>query len=328
MQLRLPLQSRPAPRPEPGNVVPATEQVGQGAGAPYAHDEPSASGPKQLVLGALLGALMLGGMALLILGRGSKVAVGLPPAPVPAVVAAPPPPPEPAPSEPPAAESFERTVSRALEIETVELEQVRRFLGARRPEEYAPLVRNPDVALPRIREFLPNNPPPMLGVRSMKVTLAPDGSYSASLNMEDFSIRRMILHDATDGLRVDWEAWVGWSSMPWDQFKASKPSEPQLFRVTVAPVDYFNYEFKDETRWSAWMLSSRQNKEFVYGYLARNSVTETKFLSMVKNSAGEMILMLAFPPNASANNLCEITDVIAAGWAEPPTAGKPAPRKP
>jgi hypothetical protein len=40
-----------------------------------------------------------------------------------------------------------------------------------------------------------------------------------------------------------------------------------------------------------------------------------------------MILMLAFPPNPTANNMCEITEMVAAGWVEQSAAATSAPRK-
>jgi hypothetical protein len=326
MQLRLPVRTKPLELQESVDVTPEPAPDWElSGGEAHGHHEAPASSGKLLVFGGLLGAVLLGGMAVLIFGGDNEVVVNLP-VPVaeeaPAVVPAPAS--DPAPAE---GVGFARTISRALEIEAGEIGRVKRFLAARTPEEFAPLVRHPEVALPRIREFLAENPPSSVGVRSMKVTSAPGGRFSAALIMDDFSSKRMTLDDAPDGLRVDWEAWVGWSSMSWAKFKEDKPSAPQLFRVTAAPVSYYNYEFKDETLWSAWMLSSPQGDEFLYGFVARNSPTEGKILSAGKESGGVMILMLAFPPNPTANNMCEITEMVAAGWVEQSAAATSAPRK-
>jgi len=322
MQLRLPLRMK---RPSADSAL-AREAREAGA----ALETKIARRNARRALVGVLGLLVAGATGLLVFeggGQGAvEVAAGAPRAEV--VGAAEAAAPAAAAPEEGAADSFEATVARASEIEAVGVERVRQFLAAGTAEDYAPLVRDPDVALPRIREFLLANPPRALELRSLKVSLAPGGRYLADLTLEDFSTKRMILEDTRDGVRIDWEAWVGWSSMPWGKFKETKPTVGQEFRVTATPVSYYNYEFADEERWSAWMLAAPQGEEFLYGYVARNSPAEAELISLGKRSAGAMTLRLAFPPNATTNNLCEITEVLAAGWAGQSPPATPAPSKP
>jgi hypothetical protein len=326
MQLRLPLQmNRVDPRLTTEAEPAADPELDVAADRDPAPGTARARRGRRLPWALVLGVLLLGGAAVVVFlsAPGGKVPAAAPVAETMAPpVAAPPA------AETAAPDSFAATAGRALEIEAVGADRVRRFLAARAVDDYAPLVREPEAVLPRIREFLPTNPPRTLALRSMKVSVAPGGRYLAILTLDDFSTRRMILEDTSDGVRIDWEAWVGWSSMPWRKFKETKASVAQEFRVTATPVSYYNYEFADEQRWSAWMLSSPQGDDFLYGYVARDSPVEAKLISLSKRAAGAVTVLLAFQPNATANTMCEITDVVAAGWARQSADASSHPSKP
>jgi hypothetical protein len=326
MRLPISIEASIPWKPEPvasvaGEARPRSPRAGQPEWERSA-DEPAAAEPvdvaavnhsKSLVIGVVLGVLMLAGMCFLVFSHDGQPPAG-------AAVAAPP-----APAAPPV-ESFESTIERAQQLETTGVPVVKRFLAARTAEEFAPLVRHPGVTLPRIREFLAGKPPKLVNLRQFKVVRGTGGFYAANLSLDDFSTRSMSLEDTPDGVLIDWEAWVGWSAMPWKKFKAAKPTEPQLFRVTMKPVDYFNYTFSDEQQWSSWLLTSPDLDDTLYGFVARGSDVEQRLLSMVGDAGGVMTVMLAFPANATADNMCQITKVVAPGWAELPAAAPEAPQ--
>lgn len=75
---------------------------------------------------------------------------------------------------------------------------------------------------------------------------------SITVSGAEFETKQMDFIDGADGLKVDWESWVGWSEMPWDDFLKIKATEPKLVRVMLKWVDYYNFDFSDEKKWRVY----------------------------------------------------------------------------
>lgn len=273
-------------------------------GAPARHT-------RQLVVGLLLGLLLVAGMLFMTFGGGGGPEAGE------AVAGSPADGPEVAPGVATAAGAggLADVLAAAPGFESSAKPLVERFLAARGADEFAPLVRHPEVTLGRIGAGSGGRP---AALRQMKFIKSNGRFHHALVVLDDFSQRRICLEETPAGMRVDWEGWVGWSSTSWNEFRTRRPTQPELFRVTVTPVSYYNYDFKDEARWSAWMARLPGSEEFFYAYVARDSLTEQRLLAARREAANEVTLMLAYPAGAQADNLCEITAVIAAGWSEDP----------
>ncbi|MGA0846578.1 MAG: hypothetical protein ACO3RV_08570, partial [Luteolibacter sp.] len=133
---------------------------------------------------------------------------------------------EPRPTSASAANPTEPTSDEPKRLtEIVFLDQARqvaeKFLSATHVDELADLVRNPEVALPRIRDYYADGKIDAVGMADFNTrsNLKEQGSFRfVGVKTGEFLEKSMAFVETPDGLRIDWEAWVGWSEMPWDRF--------------------------------------------------------------------------------------------------------------
>lgn len=262
------------------------------------------------------GLLLIGGVALLVLiGAGVFLAMNggikpitRPPGQVadPAAVVS-------NPVTPPAAQRSEA----ALLSEAESL--ARKFLEATMVEELLPLVRHPEVAEARMRGFYPGgkieapgmqplDPGAVLSIRANLVSLA--------VRTRDFEDKSLAFIDTPQGLKIDWESWAGWSEISWKEFMATKPTSGHVFRVILAPVDYYNFEFTDDQKWQSYRLESPDHEHSLYAYAEKGTVLNGRIHADKDTKSVNLMLSLKFPAGAKSSNQVEIERFVAEGWVE------------
>ena len=103
----------------------------------------------------------------------------------------------------------------------------RKFLEVKTVEELLPLVRNPATAEAAVRAFYPDgriDAPGLSQFNSGTELLIREKLASFSVKTGDFEDKPLAFLETPQGLRVDWESWVGWSEISWEKFLSSKPS--------------------------------------------------------------------------------------------------------
>lgn len=193
------------------------------------------------------------------------------------------------------------------------------FLEADTVDKLLPLVKDPEVARPRMLEFYGGNSVTPVGFSSVNDDqgLARNGKVSGlDLNTGDFERKVLGLIETDSGLKVDWESWVGWSEMPWEQFLSEKPTEPKLFRVELRGVDYYNFAFTDEKKWQSVRLLSPDGEHAIYGYAEVGSLLAER-LRFDKDVKSRLVMLkLKFPPDAESASQVVISEFVAEGWVE------------
>lgn len=195
----------------------------------------------------------------------------------------------------------------------------RKFLEASRVEELLPLVRNPEVVESRIREFYPDGKISAAGLSQFNAggngeVRGPIISYSVRTRDQDERVMAFV--DGPQGLKVDWESWVGWSEISWKEFLAIKPTSARVFRVSLAPVDYYNFEFKDDLKWQSYRLESPDHESAVYGYVEKGSQLDKQIRPASDVKSVLLILSLKFPEGRLSSNQVLIERRVADGWVE------------
>lgn len=256
--------------------------------------------------------MLIGGVMLLVLIVGGVI-FSLNTAETPA----PPPLPEtvttPTPAVPPVALRSEAEL--AAEAEPL----VRKFLEATTVEELLPLVRDPAVAEERIRAFYPGGKVEAPGLSKFNANDAlalRDDFISASVTTGDHEEKSIALMETPQGWKIDWESWVGWSTMPWETFISAKPTTGQVFRVNLSEVDYYNFTFADETQWQSYRLESPDRSHSIYGYVAKGSMLEQQVRPGEDSKNVTLMLSLKFPAGATSDSQVEIERFVTEGWVE------------
>jgi len=192
-----------------------------------------------------------------------------------------------------------------------------RFLEARRIEEMLPLVRNPQVVEAKMRDHYAGAEIKAPGLKDFMTDegiYRSGSSFDVRVRTRDYQERTIIISDTPEGLKIDWESWVGWSEMPWEEFIASKPTTGKLFRVLSIPVSYYNFLFSDEKKWNAYRLESPNGEMAVYGYVERGSELDLQLRGSPDEKQAALILSIKFPADGKTDNQVIIENVIANGW--------------
>lgn len=195
-----------------------------------------------------------------------------------------------------------------------------KFLSAQSVEELRPLVRNPDTTIPRIMKLHPDGKIDMGGLLTFNPAdqFRKSGEFiSVMVRTKNYDERTMVFAETSDGIRVDWESWVGWCEMGWDDFMAAKPTSGTLFRVKLNYTNYYNFNFSNEAKWRSYTLLSHDEKHRIYGYVELGSQTATDIGEAVEPGDRFFTLSLKFPENAESNNQVIIERVISNGWITP-----------
>lgn len=214
--------------------------------------------------------------------------------------------------------------SLVLEIESV----VKSFLTAPSVEEALRHVRDPEKTAPRVEAWLSGKPYKAPGFREVVGDSVSNNDttgevFTVNVRTGDFELREIVVIGTQGSLKVDWESWVGWSEMPWEEFQNQRPVEGKWFRVELSRVQYYNFDFKDDMEWVSYRLISPDGTSSLYGYVPRLSPLDEKIRPVDQNGKEKLLLKLKFPPGATSNNQVIIEAVSGQSWVEPPGSESP-----
>jgi len=197
------------------------------------------------------------------------------------------------------------------------------FLTATSIDQILPLVRDRERLKPHILAFYPDGKIEPSGLAKFNSTgrvSYKDSFASFSIQTPDFRTKQLAFVDGADGLKVDWESWVGWSEMPWDKLIESRPTRPVLIRATLKWIEYYNFDFSEESKWRSFRLVSPDGEYALYGYAERNSLLDQRLRPSEKTASVAVTLQIRFPKDGEARNQAVIEDYVADGWVVPDKA--------
>ena len=192
-----------------------------------------------------------------------------------------------------------------------------KFLAATRIEDLLPLVRNPGIAEARMRIHYPEGTidAPGMAEFNTETRTAHHGTLT-TLKVRPHGRDDQILafSETPEGIKIDWESWVGWSDMPWAKFLESKPATGQVFRLFLSPVDYYNFGFSDDRKWQSYRLESPDGAHSLFGYAERESALNARLRPTTDAKKSAMTLSLKFPESGTPRNQVIIGEIVADDW--------------
>ncbi len=216
----------------------------------------------------------------------------------------------------------EKEVKRTLEAMT---SAAKGYLGAGTAGEKLAYVRHPERVKPLMErhyrrhgleaeEFLRFERMTPLGLRSQpfvygKCELADGGSH------------KLLLEQMEDGtFKVDWESDVCYLPVGWTDFIRERPVEPVEMRVYVQRDNFFAYEFRDESRFDCYSLTTRDYEGSLFGYVEKGSKVAKEIrrnLSKATEDGGTRLpcmLKLRFLEGGNAKNAVVIESLVMPRW--------------
>jgi hypothetical protein len=216
-------------------------------------------------------------------------------------------------------------IMRRSEAEFLSLAQplAEAFLSATTLEELLPLIRDGERMKPKLIAHHPDgkiNAPGLSRFNPSGHVSYKDSFAAVSILTPDFESKQLAFVDGADGLKIDWESWVGWSEMPWQNLSESRPTRPVLIRAMMKSVNYYNFNFADESKWRSYRLVSPDGEHMLYGYAERNSLLDQRLQPREQSTSVAVTVKIRFPDEGDTRNQVMIDDYITDGWIIPDQA--------
>ncbi|MEM8953099.1 MAG: hypothetical protein AAGD22_03010 [Verrucomicrobiota bacterium] len=135
------------------------------------------------------------------------------------------------------------------------------------------------------------------------------------VEMENYTLKVLVLEFTEEGPKVDWESWVIYGEMEWTDFKAERPTIPVLMRPVVMESDYFNFGYSDSEKWACYRLTDPELGDGIFGYVARGSGIDKALEELIaqKGSAWP-VLTLRWPEGGKSRQQVEIVELLSKRW--------------
>ena len=117
-----------------------------------------------------------------------------------------------------------------------------------------------------------------------------------------------------DGMKINWEASAGFNEMPWNTFKASRPTKPVDMRVEASLSDYYNWGFRAAQRTH---YSIRFKDRHIWGYVRKDSSLGKRLFNILKNGEKHsLVLSIRYLPNPRYPNseVTLIDKIVSEDW--------------
>jgi len=191
------------------------------------------------------------------------------------------------------------------------------FLEAETIEEILPIIHEPARIQLLLQSRYPDGKIPPSGMAKFNASgqVSYKDSFAAvTILTPDYERKQLAFIDGEDGLKIDWESWIGWSEMSWPELLDTKPKKPVLVRVMAKWVDYYNFGFSDEKAWRSYRLVSPDGETTLYGYVEQNSLLDQRLRPGEPTASVAVTLKIHFREDEQSQNQVIIDSLVSDGW--------------
>lgn len=210
---------------------------------------------------------------------------------------------------------------------------VKAFLAAPTPEAKARLVLEPAKALGMLKSWYASQSAAQTTAEAAAdVGEARQGFYARGgeskmvskvpVTSKDGRVVTYLVEHNADGPKIAWAESVGFSPVPWQKVLTSSPkTAPVKLRVLACRDDYYNFGFKDESRFSCIRLHDPRTLEMLgYAYAERRvGVEQSLEVHLPPARTGQLrpVMVAVKPVSASAKTRqVELVGPVTPGWQD------------
>jgi hypothetical protein len=195
-----------------------------------------------------------------------------------------------------------------------------RFFGAKDSSDLRGVVRHPERVGPLMDSYYAKNSFSM--PRLLAVTHAEEGMialkpfWEVRVALEGGEERSMALQDTPSGFRVDWEIFVHYNPVPWNEYAEDRLTGANDFRV-YARLDYKpGYAFPETDGWTCVELSAHGHGDVLYGYARKESEVGKLLEEMLRDEPSkDCVLRLEFPEDPKGGDQqVWVRELISKDW--------------
>lgn len=197
----------------------------------------------------------------------------------------------------------------------------KKFLAAQNVSELLEHIRDAKTLQSRVTDYYEKHPltspSPYQIDPTTAVLLANGSAFQVIANSDNLPPRAIVLIAENGNFLVDWESWVGWSEMDFEEIKQKKPLTPVEVRVIVTEESYYNFDFPTEKEkdWQSYRLEFSENR-YLYGYVRRDHPVVQELRPVASESNGTMILKIRYIEAGSHSSQVVIDSVVSESWVK------------
>lgn len=200
----------------------------------------------------------------------------------------------------------------------------RSFFDSRSVEEMLRYVRHPDRVRPFMERHYADSPPQPVRIENF-LSLAPltidnHGSYwMVSCELEGGMQTQLMLESVSiNEAKVDWETFVCYQPMAWDEFATSRPDGyTGDFRVYVERDIFHSHEFADPNAFDSYRLTALHGDEVLFGYAPHGRGLGLAMAELTTGRQGHalpLILRLHIPKDLKSPRGVVIKEIVSPRW--------------
>jgi len=194
------------------------------------------------------------------------------------------------------------------------------FLEAKNYKERLQYVRDAERLEPIMKEYYTRNPDLPIGFREPEKGWFFESSGSflvGNIILENFGNHGVAVEWQEEDGRylVDWESFVAYSEIPWEEIKKRRIKEPFILRARASIAAYFNFGFA-EGEWACIQLQDMSSDHTIYGYIKlKDPLLGEMGRIMSRKGASHVTVKVRHPEDdGNGDNQLLVTEVIASGW--------------
>ena len=209
------------------------------------------------------------------------------------------------------------------QVSTIE-RAVRNFFDSRSVEEMLRYVRHPERVRPLMESYYAESSLKPLRFESFlslePLTIDHSASYWVVFcELEGAVQSQLMLESASvNEAKVDWETFVCYQPMDWDEFAKSRPEGyTGDFRVYVEKDELHSHEFSDSSAFDCYRLTALNGDEVLFGYVPRGlglGLRLDKLTAGNENQEVPMLLRLHFPKDIKSPRGVVIREIVSPRW--------------
>ena len=197
-----------------------------------------------------------------------------------------------------------------------------KFFQAKSAAGMSAFIRDPQRVQPLIEDYYSRHAFAMPGVseitRFQEIMINLKVFLVADIVLEGKGASTVVLQDSGEGFVVDWETYVCYNPMDWEDFYRKRPGQAMSLRV-FATIDHNpGFAFPGEAEWLCVRLIGRDSDEELYGYARTGSQTALRLREMLYDEwEFPCILQLQFPEDGKGGDRqVHIKDLVMENWIQ------------
>lgn len=193
------------------------------------------------------------------------------------------------------------------------------------------VIRDPERIIPKMREFYFDQTRRLPELARAEPTsiyrLEWEGLQilrcNVELNSYEERVAFLVLDEGSGQYKLDWESFVHYLPVAWDELLNERPIGETPVRVVVASSIDYDEPFADSRKFAAFSLSRIAEDKSLIGYVGRGAAIHQQLIDALGTTATEsdrkltMVLGIRYPKNAISPRQVEITRVVSPSWLVP-----------